>query len=134
MTIAAPPGGDDRRVAMTKEQVVELARLNVERSADRIDRVYGWQVERVLTTLRATFVFAGAILGAWFAAVFARAERPAMWQVVIGAAGLGVSFAGVLYQNAQLDRLYDNYFESLRLLGVVQPAREGDEWIRSQSS
>ena len=134
MTVAAPGGGDDRGVTMTREQVVELARVDVERSADRIDRFYGWQVERLLTTLRATLVVLGSILGAWLAAVFARAEQPAMWQVAVAAAGLAGSFGGVIYQNAQLDRLYDNYLESLRLLAVVQGLRERDEWIRSQSS
>ena len=55
---------------MTREQVVELARVDVERSADRIDRVYGWRAERILTTMRATFVLAGSIMGAWLGAVF----------------------------------------------------------------
>jgi UPF0716 family protein affecting phage T7 exclusion len=33
-------------------------------AADRIARLYGWRVERVLTTMRATFVLAGSIVGA----------------------------------------------------------------------
>ena len=134
MTVAAPAGGDDPGVAMTREQVVELARVDVDRNADRIDRIYGWRVERLLMTLRATLVVAGSILGAWPAAVFARAEQPAMWQVAIAAAGLVGSFSGVIYQNARLDRLYDNYLESLRLLAVVEGLRERDEWIRTRSS
>lgn len=132
MTVTAPTGGDDRGV--TREQVAELARVDVERSADRIDRIYGWRVERVLTMLRATFVVAGSILGTWLAAVFARPEQPAMWQLVVAAVGLVGSFAGVIYHSARLDRLYDNYLESLRLLAVVQRPRKREEWIRSASS
>jgi hypothetical protein len=94
---------------MTREQVVELARLDVERSTDRIDRVYGWQVERILTTMRATFVLAGSIIGAWLA-------------------------AAVIYQRAQLERLLEDYLQSLRTLGLLQRERGTERWIRSRSS
>jgi hypothetical protein len=134
VTIAALAGGDDRGVAMTMEQVVELSRVDVERSADRIDRVYGWRVERVLTTMRATFVLAGAIIGAWFAPVFARAEQVGKWQGIIAAAGLAGSLAAVIYQRALLERLSEGYLQSLRTLSLVQPERGTDKWIHSRSS
>ena len=119
---------------MTREQVVDLARVDVEGTADRIDRVYGWRVERVLTTLRATLVLAGSIVGAWFAAVFARAEQVGTWQGVIAATGLAGALAAVIYQRAQLDRLSEDYLESLRTLGLVERERGTDKWIRSRSS
>lgn len=134
MTVAAPAGGDDRGVTMTREQVVELARVDVERSADRIDRVYGWRVERVLTTMRATFVLGGSIVGAWLTAVFASDEQIGRWQNVIAVAGLAGSFAAAIYQRAQLERLSDDYLQSLHTLGLVQRDRGTDEWIRSRSS
>ena len=119
---------------MTKEQVVELARLDVEGSADRIDRIYGWRVERLLTTMRATFVLAGSIIGAWFAAVFARGEQIGRWQNVIAVTGLAGALAAVIYQRALLERLSEDYLQSLYTLGLVQREQGTDEWIRSRSS
>jgi hypothetical protein len=118
---------------MTREQVVELARVDVERSADRIDRIYEWRVEGILTSMRATFVLAGSIIGAWLAAVFARAEV-GRWQGVIAATGLAGSLAAVIYQRAQLERLSEDYLQSLRTLGLVQRERGTDRWIHSRSS
>lgn len=118
---------------MTKEQVVELARADVDRSTDRLEQVYRWRVERVLTTMRATFVVAGSILGAWLAAVFAKADRAGTPEAVITGAGLACSFAAAAYQYARLGRLYDNYLKSLRLLRVVQRPGKRDEWTRSHS-
>jgi hypothetical protein len=121
-------------MAMTREQVVELARVDVERSADRIDRVYGWRVERVLTSMRTTFVLAGSIIGAWLAPVFTRAEQVGNWQDVIAATGLAGSVAAVIYQRAQLERLAEDYFQSLYTLGLVQRERGTDKWIHTRSS
>jgi hypothetical protein len=134
VTVAAPAGGDDRGVAMTREQIVELARVDVEGSADRIDRIYGWRVERILTTMRATLVLTGSIVGAWLTAVFASGEQIGRWQNVIAVAGLAGSFVAVIYQRAQLERLSDGYLKSLHTLGLVQRDRGTDEWIRSRSS
>jgi len=55
---------------MTKEQVVELARVDVDRGADRIERVCAWEVERVLTAVRAALALGGSIVGLLVAAVF----------------------------------------------------------------
>jgi hypothetical protein len=134
VTVAAPAGRDDRNVAMTKEQVVELARIDVERSADRIDRVYGWHVERILTTMRATFVLAGSIVGAWLGAVFTGSGHVGKWHGVIAATGLAGSFAAVIYQRAQLERLSEGYLQSLRTLRLVQRERGTDKWIHSRSA
>ena len=119
---------------MTREQVVELARVDVERSADRIDRVYGWRVERVLTTMRATFVLAGSIIGAWLTAVFASGGQIGRWQNVIAVAGLASSFAAVIYQRALLERLSEDYLQSLHTVGLVQREQGTGKWIRSRSS
>jgi hypothetical protein len=119
---------------MTREQVVELARVEPERSADRIDRIYEWRVERVLTTMRATFVLAGSIVGAWLGAVFTGGGQVGKWQGVIAATGLAGSFAAVIYQRAQLERLSEGYLQSLRTLRLVQRERGTDKWIHSRSA
>ena len=134
MTVAASAGGDDQVVAMARDQIVELAQVDVERSADRIDRIYGWRAERVLTTMRATYVLAGSIVGAWLTAVFASGEQIGRWQNVIAVAGLASSFGAVIYQRALLERLSEDYLQSLHTLGLVQRDRGTDEWIRSRSS
>jgi len=119
---------------MTKEQLVQLARADVDRSTDRLEQVYRWRVERDLTTLRATFVVAGSILGAWLAAVFTRADQAGTRQAVITVAGLACSFAAAAYQYARLGRLYDNYLKSLGLLRLVQRPGKRGEWTRSHFS
>jgi hypothetical protein len=133
VTVAPPAGGDDRNVTMTREQVVELARVDVERSADRIDRIYGWRVERLLTTMRATFILAGSIIGAWLGAVFTGGGQVGKWQGAIAATGLAGSFAATIYQRAQLERLSEGYLQSLRTLRLVQRERGTDKWIHSRS-
>jgi predicted membrane protein len=89
---------------------------------------------RVLTTMRATFVLAGSILGAWLAAVFTRAEQVGKWQGVIAATGLAGSPAAVIYQRAQLERLSEDYLQSLHTLALVQRERGTERWIHSRSS
>src|SRR5207237_3613587 len=56
--VTAPAGGHDRR-AMTRAQLIELARADI--SADRIERVYGWRVERMLAVVRAALTLAASI-------------------------------------------------------------------------
>jgi hypothetical protein len=132
VTNAAPLRGHDRRVAMTKEQVVELATAHVGRGEDRIERVYRWQFERAVAALKATFVAAGSILGATLTAIVHGAPPVASWQTVVAAAALVGSVAIAACQDVRLGRLYGKYLESLHFFAVVQRGLE-NEWIRSRS-
>ena len=133
VTIAAPAGGDDRNVAMTKEQVVELATARIGHGEDRIERVYRWQFECALAALKASFVAAGSILGATLTAIVHGAVPVASWRTVVVAAALVGSVAIAGCQYVRLGRMYGKYLESLRVFAVVQ--RSPDEpWMRSRSS
>ena len=134
MTVAAPARGHDPRVAMlevTEERMVELAGAKVARGADRIERAYGWEVERILAGVRAALAVAGSIVALAITAVFERAVGP--WQILITVMALGGALAAVLYQYARLRRLCGNYLESLSRFAVVQRTMEIDRWIRSPS-
>jgi hypothetical protein len=134
VTFWAVAADEDRRVAMTKEQVVELATAQVDRGEDRIERVYRWQFEAALAAVRASFVAAGSILGAMFTALLGGAIPLASWQTLVVAAALvgSVGIAGC--QHARMGRLYDKYLESLHVFAVVQGEPEAEQWIRSRSS
>jgi hypothetical protein len=116
---------------VTEERTVELAGAKVDRGADRIERAYGWEVERILAGVRAALAVAGSIVAPVVAAVFENVVGP--WQIFITVAVLGGSLSAVLYQHARLRRLYGNYLESLSLFAVVQRTTEIDRWIRSPS-
>ena len=114
-------------VAITKAQLVELARADV--SADRIERVYGWRVERMLALVRAALALAASILALVVAAVFEEAARFGPWQIFVAATGLGASLGAIVFLYARLGRLFGNYLESLGLFAVVQRTEETDRWI-----
>lgn len=109
---------------VTEERMAELARAQVARGADRIERAYSWEVERVLAGLRAALAVAGSIVALVIAAVFQQAAGP--WQILITVMALGGTLAAVLYQHARLRRLYGNYLESLSRFAVVQRTMEID--------
>jgi hypothetical protein len=133
VTAAAAPRGHDRQ-AVTKEQVVELARAQVRDGEDRIERVYRWQFERALTAVKALFVAVASLLGATLTAIVHGAIPVASWQTVMVAAALVGSIAIAGCQYVRLGRLYGKYLESLRVFAVVQPRLENEQWIRSRSS
>jgi hypothetical protein len=116
-------------VPMTKEQLVQLARADIDRSADRIERLYGWEVERLLTVARAALVLAGSILGLVVAALLETSAPVGPWQILVAATALGASLIAVVFLYARLGRLFGSYLESLRLFAVVQRAEETDRWI-----
>jgi hypothetical protein len=134
VTVAAAARGHDRRVAMTKEQVVELATAQVGRGEDRIERVYRWHFKRVLAATRAAFVAAGSILVATVTAIIHGAVADPSWRNLAVAAALASSVAIAGCQYARLGRLYGKYLESLRVFAVVQRTPEHEPWIRSRSS
>ena len=115
MTVAAPAAGDDRSMALTREQLVELARADV--SADRIERVYGWRVERMLAVVRAALALTASIIALVVAVVFEGAVR------------FGASLGTVVFLYAKLGHLFGNYLESLGLFALVQRPEETDRWI-----
>jgi hypothetical protein len=112
-----------------EEWMIELAAARVDHGADRIERVYSWEVERLLAVVRAALVVAGSIIAVTIAAVFEEVGRVGARQIVIAVVALGVSFGAVVYQGARLRRLYGKYIESLRLFAVVQRPEETDRWI-----
>ena len=113
---------------MTRAQLVELARADV--SADRIDRVYGWRVERMLAMVWAALALAASILALIVATVFEGVVRFGTWQIVVAAMALGASLGAVVFLYARLGRLFGNYLESLGAFAVVQRTEETDRWIR----
>jgi hypothetical protein len=105
---------------ITEGRAIELATAKVDRSADRIERVYGWEVERILAALRAALAVAGSIVGLTLAAVFEGTAPVGPRQILAALVALGVSLGAVVFLYAKLGRLYGNYLESLRLFAVVQ--------------
>jgi hypothetical protein len=137
VTVAAPAGGDDPAVAVltiTEERLIELAAANVDRGADRIEQVYGWEVERVLAGVRATLAVAGSIVAFVVAAVLEEVGQVGARQITIALTGLCVTFGVVGYQHVKLRRLYGNYLQSLRVFTLVQQPEETDRWIHSPSA
>jgi len=116
----------------TKGWTIELATANIDRGADRIERVYGWEVERVFMGVRAVLAVAGSTVGLVIAAVFGEAGRVGPWQILVTAAALGVSVGALVFLHAKLGRLYGNYLESLHLFAVVQRGGEDDPWMPSR--
>jgi hypothetical protein len=116
---------------ITKERTIELAAVKVDRGADRIERVYGWEVERILLGMRAALAVGGSIIGLVIAAVFGEAGRVGPWQILVGLAALGVSVGVLVFLHAKLGRLYGNYLESLHLFAVVQRG-ESEPWTPSR--
>jgi predicted membrane protein len=111
---------------ITKERTIDLATAKVERGADRIERVYSWEVERILAGVRAALAVAGSIVGLILAAVFEEVGHAGLWQILAAVAALGGSFGAVIYHYVRLRRLYGNYLESLRRFAVVERAAETD--------
>jgi hypothetical protein len=120
-------------MALTREQVAELATAQIGHGEDRIERVYRWQFERALAALKASFVVAGSILGVTLTAVVHGAVPVASWRTVVVAAALVGSVAIARCQYVRLGRLYGKYLESLRVFAVVQRGL-GEPWMRSRSS
>ena len=114
------------------ERMIELATAKVERGADRIERVYSWEVERILAGLRAALTLAGSIVGLIVAAVFGAVGQAGFWQILVAVAALGCYFGVAVYHYARLRRLYGNYLESLQVFAMVERAVETDRWISSR--
>ena len=136
MTVAPTAADDDRRMAtaeITDERAIELARARVDRGADRIERVYSWEVERILVGVRAALAGVAAIVGVLLSTLFQGAGRLGPWKILIAVAALSVTLGAVAFLYAKLGRLYDNYLESLRHFAVVQRQEETDRWIPSRS-
>lgn len=112
-------------LTITEERLLELATAHVVGGADRIEQVYGWEVERVLAGVRATLAVAGSIVALGVAAVLEEVGQVGAWQIVIVLAALGATF-GAGGQHARLRRLYGNYLESLRVFTLVQQRDEID--------
>ena len=119
--------------AFTEEWTIELAKAKVDRGADRIERVYGWEVERLLAGVRAALAVAGSVVGLAIAAVFQEVARVGPWQILFSVAALGVSLGVAVFLYLKLRRLYGSYLQSLRVFAVVQQPTETDQWIRSRS-
>jgi hypothetical protein len=117
---------------ITKEWTIELATAKVERGSDRIERLYGWEIERVLTGMRALLAVGGSTVGLVIAAIFGEAGRVGPWQIVVAVAALGVSLGALVYLHAKLGRLYGNYLESLHLFAVLQRGEESRPWMPSR--
>src|SRR5436305_970726 len=111
---------------MTRAQLIELARADI--SADRIERVYGWRVERMLAVVRAALTLAASIAALVVAAVFEEAARFGPWQIFVAATAFGASLGAVIFLYAKLGRLFGNYLESLGLFAVVQRTKDTDRW------
>jgi hypothetical protein len=111
---------------VTDERTIELATAKVERGTDRIERVYGWEVERILAGLRAALAVAGSIVGLVVAAVLGTIGQAGLWQILVAVAALGCSFGVAVYHYARLRRLYGNYVESLKRFTVVERVMEAD--------
>jgi hypothetical protein len=129
VTVAASAGGDDPAVAVlaiTEERLIELATASDDGGADWIERVYGWEVERVLAGVRATLAVAGSIVALVVAAVLEEVGQVGARQIVIVLAALGGTFGAVGYQHARLRRLYGNYLECFRVFTLVQQREETD--------
>ena len=118
---------------VTKEWTIELGRAKVDRGADRIERVYCWEVERILTGVRAALAVAGSVVALVIAAVLEEVGQVGPWQILVAAAALGISVGAAVFLHAKLSRLFGNYLESLHVFAVVQRPVETDQWIPSHS-
>jgi hypothetical protein len=129
VTAAAPAADDDRAVAMgerAEEWTIELATAKVDRVEDRIERVYAWEVERLLVGVRAALAAAGSLVVLVVAAAFEEPARLGPWQILTIVMALGASLGVIAFLYAKLGRLYGNYLESLLLVSLVQPTVETD--------
>jgi hypothetical protein len=111
---------------LTEEWTIELATAKVDRAADRIERLYGWEVERILAAMRAALAVAGTIVGLALAAVFEGPGRVGSWQILVVVAAFGLAFGAFVFLYAKLGSLYGNYLKSLRLFALVQRRLETD--------
>jgi hypothetical protein len=118
---------------ITDERTIELATAKVEQGADRIERVYGWEAERILTGIRAALAVAGSTIALALATIFGEVGRVGPWQVLVAVVALGASSGAAAYQHAKLRRLYGNYLRSLQLFALVERRTETDPWIPSRS-
>jgi hypothetical protein len=114
---------------ITDERMIELATAKVARGADRIERVYSWEVERMLAGMRAALAVAGSIIGLIVAASFEEIGPAGLWQILVAVAALGGSFGAVAYCYARLRRLYGNYVASLSRFALVEQTVETERWI-----
>jgi hypothetical protein len=57
-----------------EEWMIELAAAKVDHGADRIERIYSWEVERLLAVVRAALAVAGSIIAVAGAAVSRKSE------------------------------------------------------------
>ena len=113
-------------IEITEERMVEVAMAKVERGADRIEQVYGWEIERLLVGLRAALAVTGSIVGLIVAAVFGAVGHAGLERILVGVAALGLSFGVSAYQRARLHRLYGNYLESLGRFALLEQMMEND--------
>ena len=111
---------------LVEEWTIAFATAEVDRGEDRIERVYSWEVERLLVGVRAALAAAGSIVVLVVAVVFEEPARFGLWQILTFVAALGVSLGIVAFLYAKLGRLYGNYLESLLLFSLVQPTVETD--------
>jgi hypothetical protein len=118
---------------ITDERAIELAWAKVDRGPDRIERVYSWEVERILVGIRAALAVVAAVVGVLLTTLLQGTGRFGPWQILSAAASLGVSLGAVAFLYAKLGRLYGNYLKSLRHFAVVQRQEENDRWIPSRS-
>lgn len=107
--------------ALQVGDVLDLAAAQSSDAEDRLEKLFEWDFERTMTTVRLLFAAAGSLLVALFAALFREHAVIETWQVALigGSSGVLALVGAVLLRRARL--AHREYIAALQLLNAARP-------------
>jgi hypothetical protein len=105
--------------ALKVADVLDLAAAQSDEAEDRLQKIFEWDFERTMTSVRLLFGAAGSVVVALFAALFRKDSSLHTWQAVVMLASAGVlgTVAGsILWRTRTLHR---EFVAALQLLNAT---------------
>ncbi len=101
--------------------VLDLAAAQSAEAEDRLEKLFEWDFERTMTTVRLLFAAAGSLLVALFAALFKEKAVIETWHVAAigGSSGVFALVGAILLRRART--AHREYIAALQLLNAAQP-------------
>jgi len=106
--------------ALQVGDVLDLAAAQSDEAEDRLEKLFEWDFERTMTTVRLLFAAAGSLLVALFAALFREDAVINTWQVVaIGGSSGVLTFVGAALLR-RTRTAHREYIAALQLLNAAE--------------
>jgi hypothetical protein len=101
--------------APTTDDLFGLVTASVAAGEDRLEQVYLWRFDRLITVSKSAFGASAAFVAALLAAASPRA-----WQLVLGLGVSAASLAVGIERHARIGTLCYDYLDTLRIYGLLK--------------